>query len=45
MDAFILSLIPFYTMITEAKKGNTDQAVMAGAFDLLDFLPFIGKGA
>lgn len=45
MEAFILSLIPFYTMITKTKKGNTTQAIIAGAFDLLGFLPFIDKGA
>ncbi|WGL98747.1 pentapeptide repeat-containing protein [Arsenophonus sp. aPb] len=44
VDAFFLSLIPFYSMITEAQKGNKEKALQAGAFDLLSFFPFFGKG-
>ncbi|HGJ5876251.1 MAG TPA: hypothetical protein ACHBX0_07475 [Arsenophonus sp.] len=44
VDAFFLSLIPFYTMITEAQKDNKGKAVLAGTFDLLSFLSFISKG-
>lgn len=41
-DAFFLSLIPFYTVITEAQQGNTDKAVQAGLWDMAGFLSFIG---
>ncbi|HGJ5897361.1 pentapeptide repeat-containing protein [Arsenophonus apicola] len=42
-DAFFLSLIPFYSTITEAQKGNKEEALQAGAFDLVSFFPFFGQ--
>ncbi|WP_148305556.1 hypothetical protein WH390_01140 [Candidatus Arsenophonus nilaparvatae] len=45
VEDFFLSLIPFYTCITEAQKGNTNRAIEAGLFDIVSFLPVIGKGA
>ncbi|WGL97819.1 pentapeptide repeat-containing protein [Arsenophonus sp. aPb] len=42
VDAFFLSLIPFYTVITEAQQGNTGKAVQAALWDIAGFLPFIG---
>ncbi|WGL99603.1 pentapeptide repeat-containing protein [Arsenophonus sp. aPb] len=44
VDAFFLSLIPFYTCITEAQKGKVREAIVAGVFDILSFLPFLAKG-
>lgn len=44
VDDFFLSLIPFYTCITEAQKGNATESAIAGYFDILSFLPFLGKG-
>jgi len=41
VDAFFLSLIPFYTVITEAQQGNTGKAVQAGLWDMAGFLSFI----
>ncbi|QLK88290.1 hypothetical protein E3U36_09880 [Arsenophonus endosymbiont of Aphis craccivora] len=42
--AFFLSLIHFYSCITEAQKGNIREAIVAGVFDILSFLHFLGKG-
>ncbi|MDR5616752.1 pentapeptide repeat-containing protein [Arsenophonus sp.] len=44
VDDFFLSLIPFYTCINEAQKGNVRESIAAGIFDILSFLPFLGKG-
>lgn len=44
VDDFFLSLIPFYTCINEAQKGNVRESIVAGIFDILSFLPFLGKG-
>jgi hypothetical protein len=43
VEAFFLSLIPFYTMITEAQKGNKGKAVLAGSLDLLSFYHLSAK--
>ncbi|MFS1563399.1 MAG: hypothetical protein ACL7AX_07335 [Candidatus Arsenophonus phytopathogenicus] len=45
VEEFFLSLIPFYTCITEAQKGDTNGAIEAGLFDILSFVPFAGKSA
>jgi uncharacterized protein YjbI with pentapeptide repeats len=45
VDAFFLSLIPLYTCITEAQKGNVGKAIESGLLDIVSFLPFIGKSA
>lgn len=45
VDAFFLSLIPLYTCITEAQKGNAGKAIESGLLDIVSFLPFIGKSA
>jgi len=39
IEDFALSLIPFYTCITEANKGNTASAAFACSIDLLFFIP------
>ncbi|MGP3591864.1 putative adhesin [Vagococcus sp. WN89Y] len=39
---FLLSLIPFYTCISESIKGNIDEAMPACAMDIVSFLPFAG---
>ncbi|HGJ5880427.1 MAG TPA: pentapeptide repeat-containing protein [Arsenophonus nasoniae] len=45
VDTFFLHLIPFYTTITEVRKGNTGQAVGAALFDVSGFFPFLAKAA
>jgi len=42
---FLLSLVPFYTCITEAIKGDANAAVPACLIDVLSLLPFTGAAA
>lgn len=40
---FLLSIIPFYTCISESIKGNEKKAIPACVIDVLSLLPFIGQ--
>lgn len=39
---FLLSLIPFYTCISESINGNPQEAIPACAMDVVSLLPFAG---
>ncbi|KFF72992.1 hypothetical protein IW01_00590 [Pectobacterium brasiliense] len=40
---FLLSIIPFYTCISESIKGNKEEAIPACVIDVLNLLPFFGQ--
>lgn len=40
---FFLSLLPFYTCITESIKGNEQEAIPACLTDIVSIIPFAGK--
>lgn len=42
---FLLSLVPFYTCITENMKGNKNEAAMACVMDIGSLIPFVGRAA
>jgi len=39
---FLLSLIPFYTCVSESIKGNIEEAMPACAMDIVSVIPFVG---
>ncbi|GKW40948.1 MULTISPECIES: putative adhesin [Pectobacterium] len=43
MGDFLLSLIPFYSCISESIKGNEKEAIPACIIDIISFIPFFGQ--
>ena len=42
VDSVLLGLIPFYTCADESRKGNTPEAVISCAFDIIGLVPVAG---